>query len=306
MPAHVNARRIVLAAWKHFTRNLWLALTTIFVLVLALLSVNVLVGVNVLLTNAVQKLEDKIDVSVYFNPETPKAVLDQAKFFMASLPQVKSAEILAAEQALEAFKARHADDPKILGALAELEENPLGATLVLKAKNTSDYPFLLEALKNPQFDFAIQSKNFDDYSDTISRVRDLSRSVRIFGAGLVLIFALFSVLIVFNAIRVAIYTQREEIGIMRLVGASSAYVRLPFVLEAIFLAAIALLAAAALVIAVAAYLDPRLRSVFDGADPGLRAYFVTHAVEIALAEGLGLAFLVSLSSWAAVGKYLKR
>lgn len=306
MSLFVTTKRIVVGAWKHFTRNVWLALTTVFVLVLALLSVNVLVGVNVLLSNAVGVLERKIDISVYFKPDTPDPILEQARFFMASLPQTSSAELLPADKALEAFKARHANDPKILGALAELEQNPLGASLVVKARKTSDYPFLMEALKNPQFSFAIESKNFDDHEETINRVRDVGRSVRFFGAGLILVFALFSVLIVFNTIRVAIYTHREEIGIMRLVGASSAYVRLPFVLEGVILALFALALAGGVVYAVATSLDPRLSPVFDGGDPGLRTYFTTNALRLFLIEGGVLSFLVALSSWAAVGKYLKR
>ncbi|MFZ2803590.1 MAG: permease-like cell division protein FtsX [Patescibacteria group bacterium] len=298
--------RITVAAWKHFIRNIWLALTTVFVLVLAILSVNVLVGVNALLTNATQILQNKVDIAVYFKEGTSQDVLNDAKFFMDSLPQVQSAELLTADQALQDFKARHAEDPKIIDALNELDQNPLGGTLVIKAHNTSDYSFLLQALQNPQFSSAIDSKDFDDHSDVITRVQQLSQSVRLFGYGLVLIFAIFSVLIVFNTIRVAIYTQREEIGVMRLVGASSAYVRFPFVLEGIFLALFALIISGFIVFGAAAYLDPRLATVFDGASPGLVAYFTSNVLMLAAVEGGGLAILVGLSSWAAAGKYLKK
>ncbi|MBI5655099.1 hypothetical protein HZC53_05625 [Candidatus Uhrbacteria bacterium] len=306
MSLFVNSWRIIAAAWKHFSRNLWLALTTVFVLVLSLLSVNVLLGVNVLLSNAVRQLEDKIDVSVYFKSETPVAVVEQAKFFMTSLPQVKDATVVTAEKALEDFKKLHADDPKIMSALAELDQNPLGAVLIIKARQTTDYPFLLEALNNPQFDFAIESKNYDDHSDTINRVRDISRSVQVFGAVLIAVFALFSILIVFNTIRVAIYTQREEIGIMRLVGASNAFVRSPFVLEGVFLALFALGVTSVAVYSAAVYVDPRLGGMFDGANAGLVAYFTAEGWRLALIEGGVLAGLVALSSWAAVGKYLKK
>jgi len=302
----VTSRRIVIAAWKHFTRNAWLALTTVFVLTLSLLSVNVLVGVNQLLTRSVAALEEKIDISVYFKQNTPQAILWQAKFFLASLPQVQSVELLTAEQALAAFRVRHAADEKVLGALGELEKNPLGATLVVKARRPGDYPFLLEAMKNPQFQFAIESVNYEDHAETIARVRDIGQSVRLFGLGLIAVFALFSLLIVFNTVRIAIYTKREEIGVMRLVGASSAYVRLPFVLEGLFLALVALLVTAVLVACTVLFVDPRLRGFFDNADPGLRSYFFSQAGPLLLVEGLVITFLVGLSSWAAVGKYLKR
>ncbi len=128
----------------------------------------------------------------------------------------------------------------------------------------------------------------------------------VFGAILIAIFGLFSVLIVFNTVRVAIYTQREEIGIMRLVGASGSFVRLPFVLEGIFIALLASTIAAFIIAGAVTFVEPRLVSFFDGADPGLRAYFIGNLPSILAAELGSLFALVAVSSWAAVGKYLKR
>lgn len=212
--------RVIVYAWKNFTRNAWIGLATVFVLILSLLSVNVLVGVSALLDRAVTTLEDKVDITVYFKINTPDAILQQAQFFLAGLPHVKNVTLLTPTQALENFKARHVGDPTILQALEEVDVNPLGASLIVKAKQADDYPFLLETLKNPQFDFAIEKKTYDDHAEAIATVRDIGRSVRLFGVGLVIVFGFFSILIVYNAIRVAIYTQREEIKIMRLVGAS--------------------------------------------------------------------------------------
>lgn len=302
----ITAGRILKAGWRHFIRNIWLSFTTIFVLILALLSVNVLVGVSALLDTAAKVLENKVDVSVYFDIKTPGGVLEQARFYMAGLPQVQSATVLTAEDAIKNFRSIHARDEKIMAALGELDTNPLGSTMVLKANHSSDYPFILEALKNPQFSDFVQGKNYQDHADAIARVREISDTIRIFGLVLIAIFALFSVLIVYNTIRVAIYTQREEIGIMRLVGASSSYVRMPFVLEGIFLACIAIMLTSIVVYWVALYIDPRLVFVFDGQSPGLGIYFKAHAVQLIVGEGGTLMALVALSSWAAVGTHLKK
>ena len=302
----VTARRIIAAAGTHFVRNIWLSLTTVFVLILALLSVNVLIGVNALLSRAVGVLEDKVDISVYFDPKTPEGVLEGARFYMASLPQVRSATLVTADQALADFKQLHANDPKILAALDQVGGNPLGATLVIKAERPEDYPFLLQALQNPQFADDIQSKDYEDHAVAIERVQEIGNSVRVFGSVLILLFALFSVLIVYNTVRVAIYTQREEIGIMRLVGASGTYVRWPFVLEGILLAVIALIVTSVLVWLAASAADPSLTALFDGQSPGLLDYFSSNAVLLLFAEGGSLIALVGISSWAAVGKYLKR
>lgn len=298
--------RILSFAWKNIIRNAWIGLATILVLVLALLSVNVLIGVNALASSAINILEQKIDVSVYFIPEAPEAILDQARSYMASLPQTAEVNLFTADQALEAFKERHANDPSILDALGELDENPLGATMVVKANKTSDYPFLMEALNNPQFSFAIEKKTYDDNSVAIQQVEQIAASVRYFGLILTAIFTIFSALIVYNAIRVAIYTQREEIGIMRLVGASNAFVRLPLILDGIFFAFIALTISALIIAGIISIAEPYLLSFYDGADPGLRTYFTDNFILLFAGEGLALALVVSLASWAAVGRYLKK
>ena len=95
-------------------------------------------------------------------------------------------------------------------------------------------------------------------------MRTLSDSVRLVGSVLTLVFTLIGILIVFNTVRVAIYTQREEIGIMRLVGASSTFVRAPFVLQGLALAVIAVLITAILVALGVAWIEPALRPLYDG------------------------------------------
>ena len=225
---------------------------------------------------------------------------------MASLPQTASVDVVTADQALGQFIDRHKGDDNVLNALKELEGNPFGASLVVKARNADDYPFLIEALKNPQFSFAIESQTYDDHATAIGRVRQIAQSVRFFGAVLTAIFVLFSILIVYNAIRVAIYTQREEIGIMRLVGASNAFVRLPLILDALIFAAVAFAIVAGILALCVMFLEPRLRTFFDGGDPGLMSFFVSHGAQLVFIEGVSLAILVTFSSWAAAGRYLKK
>jgi cell division transport system permease protein len=298
--------RIIKAAMQNVFRNAWLSTATVLVLTLALASVNVLVGVNALLGRAVHILEEKVDVTVFFKPNANPNEVTQARFFLEDLPQVKTVELIPPEKALELFKQRHQADADVIEALAELDKNPLGATIRVVARKTSDYPFIVEALKNPQFAEAIESKTYDDHAASIERVRELADNARIGGSALIIVFTLIGILIVFNAVRVAIYTQREEIGIMRLVGASSPYVRFPFVIQGMFLAALALGLAAGLVALGIAWADPALRALYDGGETGLRTAFIVGWPRLLLIEGGGLMLLVSMTAWAAVGKHLKR
>jgi cell division transport system permease protein len=303
----ITPLRICKQALQHVGRNVWLSSATVLVLILALVSVNVLVGVNALVERSVRMVEDRVDMTVFFRPDANDAVVSQARFFLESLPQVKSVTLIPPDQALTAFRERHQDDPDVVDALAELDTNPLGATLRLTARQTSDYPFIVETLKNPQFGDAIESKTYDDNAESIHTVEQVAKNVRFVGTLLILIFITIGILIVFNTIRVAIYTQREEIGIMRLVGASSSFIRMPFVLQGLLLALVALVVTSGIVAVGVSWMDPALQPLFDDGQPaGLHQAFFGDWVSLVLLQASGLGVLVGFTSWLAAGKYLRR
>ncbi len=302
----ITAWRIFTASWKHFARNAWLAVATIFVFMMALLSVNVLLGVNVVMDRVVTVLEDKVDITVTFKPETPEQVLTQARFYLTTLDQVRTVQLIPADEVLAQFRKRHERDNKVLAALSEIDRNPLGAQIVVKAKSPDDYNFLLQAIQSPQYQTYIQSQTYDDHKAAMTKIREVGEQVRFAGALLVAIFALFGLLTAFNAIRVAIYTHREEIAIMRLVGASSFYIRAPFVLEGVWISLFAFAMAASLYGVALVWAEPVLRPLFDGADPGIIAFFLDHALLIGGLELGAMLFLVVVVSWVAVGRYLRR
>lgn len=302
----VTAWRSFVWSWKHLARNAWLGLATVFVLAMALLSVNVLLSVHAMMGRVVALLENKVDVTVTFHPTAPAAVVDQARFYLTSLPQVKTVQYLSAEDAMKQFRERHKAEPKVLSALDELGSNPLGAQLIVKASRPDDYAFLMRVIQNPQYTDFIQSQSADDHQLIISRVERIGRNVRLFGSALVALFAFFGLLIAFNAIRVAIYTHRDEIGIMRLVGAPNAFIRSPFLLESVWLTLLAVLLAAAVFLPSVYWIEPILRPLFDGSDPGILAFFQANALTIAVVELGGLLFSVLFVSWAAVGRYLHK
>jgi cell division transport system permease protein len=300
------AWRIFIASWKHFARNLWIGIATVFVFTIALLSINVLLGVNAVIEQVVTLLEQKVDVTVTFNSGTPEALLSQARFYVVSLPQTAEARLVSPEEALVAFKERNVNNPKIIDALNELASNPLGAQLVIKAKHPEDYPFLLEAVRNPQYEPFIRSSSYDDHREAIARIQEAGAQIRLFASALVAIFAFFGLLAAFNAIRVAIYTQREEIAIMRLVGASASYIKGPFVLEGVWIALLSAILSASGVFAVVMLLQPRLTTLFDGRDPGLVSFFTQNAFQLVTIQLGGLLVLSALVSWMAVGRYIRR
>jgi cell division transport system permease protein len=297
--------RILKASLRNLWRNGWISLATIFVFSLALLSVNVLLGVQSIVGSVARSLEDKVDVTITFKPDTPPALVSQAHFFVRSLPQVKDLVDISPEQALTEFKNLHKNDPNVLEALNEVGGNPLGAKLVIKARHADEYPFLLQAIQNPQYQPYIERQTYDRHEGAIALVEKAGQQVRLFASALIALFACFGLLMAFNAIRVAIYTQREEIGIMRLVGASNAYIRGPFILEGLWLAVIAFAFSAVATYVMIVWSEPLFFRVL-GLDGGVRAFFQERLSQIVAIEGGGLVLLAMLSSGIAAGRYSKR
>lgn len=282
-----------------------MSVITTSIMLLAFVSVNTLLVLNILAQTAINTVEQRIDISVYFKPDASEQIVAEAKGYLLSLPQVRSVEATSPEEALQRLKARHAENPLIAESVAALEANPLGATLSVKARRPDDFPSILTALENPTFAESIAEKNYDDHRLVIERIRSIAAKVERSAAAVSVIFTIIAALIVFNSIRIAIYTHREEIGIMRLVGASNWFIRTPFVIESIFYSLLACGLAVAIIFPILSVIGPSVANFFDGTSFDILGYFWDNAVWIFGLELAGAIFLSVSASALAVGKYLK-
>lgn len=301
----ISTARVVKFAFKDFWRNLGLSLMTISILMLTYLSLNLLVIVNFFTDAAIQTVENRVDVSVYFGPDVSDDRIMGVRGNLISLPEVKDVQFISRDQALDQFKKNHADEPEILAALQEVGENPLGAVLVIKAKDAASYGPILEALDSPSIKSLVADKTVEDHRLLIERLTTVTGKVQKAALGLSLLFALISLLIVFNTIRVAIYIHREEIAIMRLVGASSNFVRLPFLIETFMFNVIALVIVAALVYPALGIIEPAARAFFD-ADISLVSYYQAHWLQIFGYQLGAVTLLSTVATSLSMGRYLKK
>lgn len=298
--------RLFKFAFQSVLRNFWLSFVTTSVLVLTLLTVNMLIAMNVLADATIKSIQDKVQVEVYFNPGTSEDIQKSVHGYLSALPQVKDVAVVPEEQSLEAFKTLHADDPEVLAALEEVGGNPIGDSLLISANNPEDFEFILAALdSSPEYTSYIKEKNYADHKAVIERLSGFSDKVKLGGLGLAAFFALISVLIVFNTIRVAIYVHRDEIAVMKLVGAQDWFVRGPFLLEAIFYSAAATALMAGVIALILKFLEPQIRSFFAGVDVGLATFYWDNALVIFGTQFLALAALSMITTLFAMRKYLK-
>ena len=292
-------------AFQNIWRNIWLSLATVVIFVLTLLTINLLLTLNVLTDAAIQNVEDRIDVSVYFEKGTTEDMIFGAHDYLAGLSQVEGVEYVSAEEALIRFSNKHSNNTDVISALDIVETNPFGGSLIVTAQNPEDFDFILEALNNPTFGEAIREKDFSDHENVIERINEVTSGIRLGAFVLAGVFTLIAVLIVLNSIRISIYTHREEIGIMRLVGASNSFIRLPFVLEAVVFSIVATFIAAAMIIPAAHAIEPQLNMFFGTSNVGLYDYYTQGALMVFGLQALGLAVLSVIASIFAMGRYLK-
>jgi len=260
--------------------------------------------VNIVANVVLENLEKKIDISVYFKLETLEEEILGVKSQLEELEEVDSVSYISQEEALIKFKEKHKDNPILLQSLEELEINPLEASLNIKAKETSQYASINQFLESVYYQDVIDKVNYMQNKEVIDKLSEIILDVKTAGLGLTILLALIVFLVTFNSIRLAIYSSREEIGVMRLVGASNWFIRGPFIVEGIFYGIIATIVTLAILYPIFYFLSPKISGFLPIGD--IFAYFQANLLSfLVLLLGIGI-ILGGFSSLIAVRKYLKR
>ena len=296
--------RIIKFAIEDLFRNFSLSVMTVVILVLMLLSVNTLVVVRAITEQAVTSVKEHIDVSIHFKKEASADQVQEVRSYVESFPEVTETQFLTKEQVLDQFKEMHESDAAILTSLDELDENPLGATLVVKTREPSDYEKIITAISVPEYETVVEAKTFNDIQSSIEKIDMITHRVEQSVIFLSVLFMVIAFFVTFNTIRVAIYTQRLEIGIKKLVGATNWFIRGPYVIESAIFTLCSILITAVLVYNGLTILDPYLEVVF-GQEAFLQLYFSTHATQLISLQFLGVFLLTVCTSGIAIRKYLR-
>ncbi len=295
--------RIIHFGVKNFWRNGLLSAATVLVMLLALLVSLGLILFREVTNQAVVSLQDKIDIVVYFESNAPEDQILNVKQSIESLAEVKSVEYTSRDQALENLKTKHKGEDSIAKALNILEDNPLLASLNIRAHSPDQYAAIRESLNNPVFKDLIKSVSYDENQSVIDRLTSIIDYVNRGGLALTIVLAVIAGLIVFNTIRLAIYSNRDEIGVMRAVGASNALVRGPFMVDGILVGILAAVLSVIVALPTASFISPHLGRFISGLN--IFHYFYSSLFSILGLQILFGAGIGALSSFLAVRRYLK-
>lgn len=299
---NVTLKRVFRSGYLSFRRNGWLSTATVMVMVMVLFVMGSILVLGAFAGTVLEALESKIDISVYFVADAADQDIIAVQKEIESLADVESAAYVSRDEALERFRETHKANALITDALSELGENPLQASLNIKARNPSNYSGISEFLLNKNY-AAVDKINYFENQKVIDRLGMIVGTVRGTGLLLVLFLTFIAVLVAFNTIRLAIYTMREEIGIMRLVGATKWFVRGPFLVSGVLYGLSAGIATAIIFFPLTWLLAPKLSALVPQFD--LFAYFLANFwqfLTVMIVAGIALG---AISSFIAVRRYLE-
>ncbi len=303
--------RTLKTGFKNFYRNGWLSVATISIITVTLFIINIQFAVVISDNLLLNDIKDRVSISVYFKPDTTEQDVLMAKDEFSRYQEVASIEYISKEKALEEFKKENVDNKIMLKSLEEIEINPFEPILSVKAREPRDYDLIARAVDESSYKDFINTVNYDKYSNVIDSLGAEIDSNRQTGLALGITLAIIAVLITFNSVRITMYAHSREIEIMRLVGASNGYIRMPFVWEGILYGLISAAIALPLSFVYLKFVAipeasgvvlPFSNSVYI--EQFLREIFVKNAVRIVPAE-LGVGILLGVaSSVIAMGRYL--
>lgn len=304
----LTTKRVARYGLIGFLRNGFVSLSAILIMSITLFVIAGLMIFGAAMQSVLTELTNKVDVTVYFTTSATDAQIQGLQQSLTSLAEVSSIIYVSREQALQEFQKRHENDQLTMQALEELGDNPLGASLEIKAKDPSQYESIAKFLStqqenNADLGSAIDKINFFQNKTAIDKLSAIIDSSRRIGIALAIFFGAATILIAFNTIRLAIYTARDEIGVMNLVGASHWYVRGPFMIAGVLYGVSSAVIVLILLYPLMAWAGPGSER-FLGTFNVFNYYVSSFPLEFIVLMFSGVA-LGALSSYLAVRRYLR-
>jgi len=300
-------KRVVRTGFVNFWRNGFLSLASILVVTLSLMVFGGLIFFTTLTSTYLNAVKEKVDVNVYFTLNTEEADILHLKEALEGLPEVAAVQYISREQALEEFKARHADDTLTLQGLEEIGENPLPAALNVKAKEPQQYGSVAKFLEGPdalssEGKTIVESVNYNRNKVVIDRLGNIIDSTQQLGYIITGVLIFISIAVTFNTIRLTIYASKDEIAVMKLVGASNMYIRGPFVVSGIMYGVVSAVVALLLFYPITYYMGNITRNFSE--DFTLLSYYIANFGQIFAIILVAGIVLGAISSYLAVKRHL--
>jgi len=209
-------------------RNNWMSFASIGTVAVSLLILGMFLIVVLNLNKMAASLESQVQISVYLHDDLKQKDIDRIEGKIKDFQGIETIKYIDKDKALERFKDRLGDQKFLLTALGDT--NPLPNAFEVTVQRPDFVKTLSESIS--QID-GVESAKFGQ--DVVEHLFDLTRMVRLFGLGIMLVLAGATVFIISNTIRLTVFARRKEIAIMKYVGATDWFIRWPFLLEGMVL-----------------------------------------------------------------------
>ena len=302
-------RRILKTAAQNFIRNAWLSVAAIAVMVITLGIVLFSVIASATFANTIQQITDRIDISVYLKDSVTEEQRTNLIKDFEGMANVKSVGFVSKEEALKDFQEQNREDSPDLGIAIAQIDNPLPASLKVKPKDPNRIDEIREFIEKPEIKELQSAKTSysGERKTAVDNITSATRLIKRIGAIGIIIFAIVCMLIIFNTIQMAIFNRRDELTIMRLLGASTWFIRGPFIFETIYYGIVSAVVSVALCNSLFAVASSTLGASSLGLLDLTYAndYFVKNFwLILTLQLGIGI-FIGAASSYIATHRYLK-
>ncbi|MDH5442203.1 MAG: ABC transporter permease [Candidatus Nomurabacteria bacterium] len=304
-----DLQRVMRSGLINFWRNGVVSFAAVLSMTLALTAVAFVLFMSAVLQFSIDQIQERVDINIFFLPEAPESSIIALQKQITTYPGVAKIEYVSRDEALESFKERYANDFLTLQALDELGENPLGASLNIKADTPDQYENIAQYLQsdgglNVSDSSIIEKVNYNQNKKIIDRLTDVVGSVRAVGVIISVILSLVAVLITLNTLRLAIYASRQEIHVMRLVGATNSYIRGPFMVEGMLYGIASAIVTAVILYPITYVISQQTTTFFGGLS--LFNYYLSNFAQMIILLLVVGSVMGVISSTIAVRAYLKK
>jgi len=298
-----SIKRIIKIGWKEFSRNIGLSIATLLIMVMVISLVTMLFILNPVSKQIISDVEKRVDVSVYFKENASEEDITNAQLEISKISEVKEISYISKDQALEIFIDKHREDPLLIESLTELGYNPFLPSLNIKAWEPSQYEQIANFFESGEMNEIIDKVDYHQRKSVIEKLFALTDGINNIGLFFSIFFGIIAILVAFNTVRIAIYSSKEEISVMRLVGASNSFIRGPFIVQGAIIGFIAAIITFFITLGLSYGFDARVQIIAPGISIlsiFLNNIFLLLLIQLATGVGLGI-----ISSCIAIRKYLK-
>lgn len=301
----LTVKRITKLGLVNFWRNRWLSLASALIMTLTLLIISLFVILALVIGKTSDTIKSKMDITVYFNDTTTTEEISALQQVLVNRSDVKQVSYTSKEEATKIWNETQKNQ-RLKEIAGQMDINPFPRSLAVKATDPSKLDSIAGIINTDTYKSIIHKVSYEDNKMLIDRLISMTSFTNKLGWIFSAVFIIISILVILNTIRLAIYSRKDEIEIMRLVGANDVFIKIPFIVEGVLYGLLACLLATLILWLGFLSILPLVNKHFDpGVAVGIKTFYYSHIFSLFLLQLLiGVAVGIGASLFS-IRKYLK-